>query len=36
MRRKHFDINRVGLCEIAIVVVVWIAVVLNEHGFDLE
>ena len=33
---KHLDVNRVGLGEIVIVVVVWIAVVFNEHGFDLE
>ena len=36
MRWKQFDIDRVGLCEIVIVIVVWIAVVLNEHGFDFE
>ena len=36
MRWKQFDIDRVGLCEIVIVIVVWIAIVLNEHGFDLE
>ena len=33
---KQFDIDRVGLCQIVIVVVVWVTVVFNEHGLDLQ
>ena len=33
---KQFDIDRVGLGQVVIVVVVWIAVVFNEHGLDFE
>ena len=34
MRREKFEVHSVGLVQVGVHVVVWVAVVLNEDGFE--